>query len=442
MTNPLSQLDAAFQREARTGLAVLATLIGIFLVVAYGKYSGWFQPSPVVFSAVVDKETGKESLQPFSPFATVNTEANDFLPSAKKANQDNVDASENPADDNFASTQIVDKLLAPSTTGSASVPPPDLVGEPVSPNANANPELVTDVPPRPNNNIIGNQTGSFIPGAPRPKRLLHDEDAGFVVENYEGIDLTFPPTLQSSPTGIQSEPVRGDELSVAENGSAIPAADGLSNPPTRSPTLAELPSLRKTPIVDGNDSVEATGESVERVTFNEGAPVDADSQLTNRKISPETTHSEFHVARPVIESDEQATSIVSQDGDSFWLIAQRVYGDGRLFNALYEFNRNQVESFNEIPVGTRISTPRLSELRQKCPQLCPRDALFPPYLPGRGGIYTSIEGDTLFDIARDQLGQASRYLEIQQLNADKLPADVGHATSLPAGVQILLPVQR
>jgi hypothetical protein len=60
-------------------------------------------------------------------------------------------------------------------------------------------------------------------------------------------------------------------------------------------------------------------------------------------------------------------------------------------------------------------------------------------MEGKDGEYTTRSGDTLFDIARDQLGQASRYLELLQRNADRLPSDTGHATRLPEGIKLLLP---
>ncbi len=336
MTSQQPALDPAFVREARIGLSVVAVLLSIFLFVAFGKYSGWYRQDPVIFTAVVDSETGVETLQPFSPFAAV-------------AKSDSVPA----------------------------------INQPLS--------LVTDSQPQTKGPLSVDRTGSFQPVAPQPARLTP----------HEFVDSTS-----------------------ATNG------------------LPELPSLRPSSVVGNPSPNDFEAESIEPVAFNQPEPDETEFNSQDRTIEPNSSFADFRIELPESNVDEQATSIVSQDGDSFWLIAQRVYGDGRLFNALYEFNRNQVKTFNDVPVGTRISTPSIAELQQKWPQLCPRDSLFTAKNTEAASIYTSLEGDTLFDIARDQLGQASRYMEIMQLNAEKLPRDIGHATPIPAGVQIALPVQR
>ena len=54
-------------------------------------------------------------------------------------------------------------------------------------------------------------------------------------------------------------------------------------------------------------------------------------------------------------------------------------------------------------------------------------------------VYQTIEGDTLFDIARSKLGQASRYLEILELNRDILPKNITHMAVLKTGIELELP---
>ena len=56
-------------------------------------------------------------------------------------------------------------------------------------------------------------------------------------------------------------------------------------------------------------------------------------------------------------------------------------------------------------------------------------------------IYTVRQGDNLFDIARNELLQASRYLEILELNREHLSADCTHLTPLPAGLKLKIPAQ-
>ncbi len=53
--------------------------------------------------------------------------------------------------------------------------------------------------------------------------------------------------------------------------------------------------------------------------------------------------------------------------------------------------------------------------------------------------YRTCEGDTLFRIAAEQLGQASRYTELIQLNRSVLPTDVRASSPLQADVTLRLP---
>ena len=55
-------------------------------------------------------------------------------------------------------------------------------------------------------------------------------------------------------------------------------------------------------------------------------------------------------------------------------------------------------------------------------------------------LYETRAGDTLFDIARQKLAQASRYVEIIELNRTRLQPGTNQLTPLPAGVQLILPV--
>jgi nucleoid-associated protein YgaU len=54
-------------------------------------------------------------------------------------------------------------------------------------------------------------------------------------------------------------------------------------------------------------------------------------------------------------------------------------------------------------------------------------------------VYTVQQGDTLFDIARNELGKASRWAEIYELNRDRLADDFDY---LAPGTQLRLPDAR
>lgn len=143
--------------------------------------------------------------------------------------------------------------------------------------------------------------------------------------------------------------------------------------------------------------------------------------------------------------DAASGSYTVEANDNFWRISQKVYGTGAYFKALEEHNRQQLGNRAVLNVGDVISTPPIAELQRDHPGLSPK----PRDLPGgrrstalagsssRGGrTYTVLEGDTLFDIARAELGKASRWAEIFDLNRDQLGEDFNY---LAPGMRLALP---
>jgi nucleoid-associated protein YgaU len=95
--------------------------------------------------------------------------------------------------------------------------------------------------------------------------------------------------------------------------------------------------------------------------------------------------------------------------------------------------------------------PTLDETVHLYPDLCPPD-LLESHTSATGTqdngdgaknfdnqYYFTQRGDTLFDIARRQLGQASRYLEILRMNRGQLPSNVDHLSRLKQGLKLRLP---
>lgn len=130
--------------------------------------------------------------------------------------------------------------------------------------------------------------------------------------------------------------------------------------------------------------------------------------------------------------------------DNFWRISQKVYGTGAYFKALEEHNRRQLGDRKLLNVGDVVATPTIEELQRDYPGLSPK----PRDVPGRrrtslassgargGRSYTVSEGDTLFDIAREELGKASRWAEIYELNRDQLGEDFNY---LSPGMRLAMP---
>ena len=148
-------------------------------------------------------------------------------------------------------------------------------------------------------------------------------------------------------------------------------------------------------------------------------------------------------------AEKNGDTYLTKDGDSFWSLATEHYGDGQFFHALYEQNRGAVQDFDNLPSGTKIDIPDQDSLRRRWPELCPAR---PPATESidrqdvadhdatlTERLYTTREGDTLFEIAAKKLGQASRYVDIMARNDQRLPADVDHSAPLKAGLRLVLP---
>ena len=142
-----------------------------------------------------------------------------------------------------------------------------------------------------------------------------------------------------------------------------------------------------------------------------------------------------------------------QPNDSLWSIATEKYGDGRFFRALHEHNRDRIASIDQLQPHSVIVIPEVAELKKLYPSLCPADQLRSAIDPEdsltaeyelrerrmNDRYYVTQSGDTLFDVARQRLGQASRYLEIYELNEFRIPEQVNHLTPLKPGLRLLLP---
>jgi nucleoid-associated protein YgaU len=136
---------------------------------------------------------------------------------------------------------------------------------------------------------------------------------------------------------------------------------------------------------------------------------------------------------------------VVQPNDSYYTISQKVYGDGGFFKAIYEHNRRQHPKPERLQVGDVLLVPDAATLQKLYPDLCPKPGrvvasqrVTPASARLRPGtrVYVVEEGDTLFKIAKEQLGNPSRWGEVYQLNRELLGKDYDY---LKPGTELLLP---
>lgn len=171
------------------------------------------------------------------------------------------------------------------------------------------------------------------------------------------------------------------------------------------------------------------------------------SRLTHEEPVDEAPLSDEPVAADSRErwQEPASDSYTVAANDNFWRISQKVYGTGAYFKALEEHNRRQLANRRLLNVGDVVSTPTIEQLQRDYPSLSPkprglssgdRGMAQAGSLTRGGNTYTVLEGDTLFDIARQELGKASRWAEIYELNRDQLGEDFNY---LAPGMRLALP---
>ena len=64
-------------------------------------------------------------------------------------------------------------------------------------------------------------------------------------------------------------------------------------------------------------------------------------------------------------------TVIIGPGDTFFKIAERVYGSGDYYKALYQHNRDRYRRPDRLPIGDKVRTPPVEELQRRYPELCP-----------------------------------------------------------------------
>ncbi|HEX3868992.1 MAG TPA: LysM domain-containing protein, partial [Pirellulales bacterium] len=178
------------------------------------------------------------------------------------------------------------------------------------------------------------------------------------------------------------------------------------------------------------------------------------TQLLPHEHTPVATRfapDEYRAAMAAAHQHDGTEKYTIRPNDSFYSISETVYGTGSYFKALEEHNREQVPYSERMRVGDVVSTPRVEVLEEKYPDLCPKRRAAPtpqaqsPLMAASlhgmpaGKVYVVQQGDSLFDIARSELGKASRWAEIYELNRHRLGDDIDY---LAPGTELVLPETR
>jgi nucleoid-associated protein YgaU len=215
--------------------------------------------------------------------------------------------------------------------------------------------------------------------------------------------------------------------------------------------VMELPKNMYPPEETSNEETPDSGESV---SFNPFEPVVSASVVDHQPEAAELEPVKPEPVRPAAKK-----MYVVGEGDSLSDIAKKFYGEqegNRLVNItrIFEANKNVLKSPDDIFVGQKLVIPSLvisstdsdisgdslseslfervksigrRHLTQKSPDTIK---------PIEGEYYIVKDGDSLWRIAANKLGNGNRYTEISKLNTDVLEDDdevfVGMRLRLPA----------
>jgi len=137
---------------------------------------------------------------------------------------------------------------------------------------------------------------------------------------------------------------------------------------------------------------------------------------------------------------------VAEQNDSFWTISQKLYGTGAYYEALLQHNRSKYSRADQLRWGDVVLAPSAEELARLYPNLCPKpdhsEAWRRARLRGTAAAppgartYVVQNGDTIYDIARSELGSAARWNEVYQLNRETLGK---HPDYITPGMRLVLP---
>jgi nucleoid-associated protein YgaU len=223
-------------------------------------------------------------------------------------------------------------------------------------------------------------------------------------------------------------------------------ADDIEGVSSRPPSKLEL-SESEAPLAsdeadEGDDEPDA-GSRFERRSVDDDRRVLPVSRREDAAFVPNAGS-----AQDDAPLEFEGESYTVRPNDNYWTISQRVYGTGAYFKALQEFNRERFPNPDRLDVDDVVTVPEVDVLEQTYPKLCPkrrhvaaqRRAATMVSSHSReaagGRVYTVAERDTLFDIARRELGSAERWVEIHELNRGQLGDEIHYLTP---GTKLVLP---
>jgi len=310
-------------------------------------------------------------------------------------------------------------------------------------------------------NIVGDMPSIETPTADNgasgpPLSYMPAPPAAEPVEVRDPYAKQVPPSAEPAPPAWQelppseSDPAAsgGPYQPVNESGPSSPSSNPAPQAEPNELRLIAPPPSRSLPEPAAVDMSQQALSPPQETSGGQFLPPPTEP-VARDVIATPTAHgnSNAHVAPIGQTPADESGQYTVQPNDSYWTISAKLYGTGAFFKALAEHNRQRHVGPNQLAVGDVLKTPPREELEEIYPGLCPKpehcevqknhlSTVSSGRAYGGGRTYVVQENDTLFDIARWELGKASRWFEIYHLNRDLIGSDYNY---LPRGAELVLP---
>ncbi|ADG67617.1 Peptidoglycan-binding LysM [Planctopirus limnophila DSM 3776] len=244
------------------------------------------------------------------------------------------------------------------------------------------------------------------------------------------------PAQPALPLDLDSDPFGGS--------TTIPAPKTVERPASNTPSLPVNNSPANELDAFGFETPAASTSGLKQpapaaLPMADNKPVQQEPPFPDQLSIPATnTQNSVNLSLEPGSATPPSQRYTVEPSDNFWSISRKVYGSGRYFNALASHNAKAVPRPEAMKPGTTIEIPPVEFLEQKygfsnsrevseaarnsAPPEGTNEAPASGFFIDPAGVpmYKVSDQDTMSGIARAHLGRSSRWIQILELNRDKL----------------------